>query len=134
MAAWVSLIVSISLQTAGVHHGLGKHYNAMTDDQLTNVAIFSISAGFAAVLATAWSKTSFGLSLLRISPTGRIRTALWIIIVLTNVVFGVNGLIQWIQCWPVAKLWHHTLEGSCWSSIAVQDYNTFAAGQLSSYL
>lgn len=112
----------------GVSHGLGRHYVDMTETQKSYVSLFSISAGFASILATAWSKIAFAISLLRIS-TGRVKTAVWIIIVSTNVVFGVNGLIQWIQCWPVAKAWDWYLEGSCWPSVIVQDINTFVAGR-----
>ncbi|KAJ9144029.1 hypothetical protein NKR19_g6569 [Coniochaeta hoffmannii] len=126
IAAWLSLLISIALQTAGVHHGLGLHYSAMTEAQKSRVSLLSIAAGFGSILATAWSKVAFGLSLLRIS-TGRIRAAVWVVIVSTNVVFGVNGLIQWIQCWPVAKAWDWYLEGSCWSSEVVQDVNTAVA-------
>lgn len=128
IAAWISLIVSIALQTAGVSHGLGKHYSAMTEEQKSQVALFSISAGFASILATSWSKTSFAMSLLRIS-TGQVRTIFWVIIVSVNVVFGVNGLIQWIQCWPIAKEWNWYMAGTCWSSVVVQNYNTFSAGK-----
>ena len=100
----------------------------MTEAQKSRVSLFSIAAGFGSILATAWSKVAFGLSLLRIS-TGRMRAAVWVVIVSTNVVFGVNGLIQWIQCWPVAKAWDWYLEGSCWSSETVQDVNTAVAGE-----
>jgi hypothetical protein len=99
----------------------------MTEEQKSVVTIFSIAAGFGSILATAWSKIAFAISLLRIS-TGRVKTVVWIIIVSTSVVFGANGLIQWVQCWPVAKAWDWNVGGSCWSSLIVQDINTFVAG------
>ncbi|OIW34074.1 hypothetical protein CONLIGDRAFT_711873 [Coniochaeta ligniaria NRRL 30616] len=126
VAAWLSLVVSITLQTVGVSHGLGKHYIAMTEEQKSAVTIYSISAGFGSILATAWSKIAFAMSLLRIS-TGRVRTVVWIIIVSTSAVFVANGMIQWFQCWPVSKAWDWNLEGSCWTSLIVQDINTFVA-------
>ena len=101
------------MQTAGVAHGLGRHYNTMNREQLATTAVLSISAGFCSVLAASWSKTSFALSLLRIS-TGHVCVVVWAIIVTTNLVFGVLGLMQWIQCWPVSKLWHYEITGSCW--------------------
>ncbi len=104
------------------------HYVALTEEQKSSVTIFSISAGFGSILATAWSKIAFAMSLLRIS-TGRVKIAVWAIIASTSAVFVVNGLIQWVQCWPVAKAWNWNLEGSCWSSVIVQDINTFVAGQ-----
>ncbi|KAH8910231.1 hypothetical protein BR93DRAFT_468006 [Coniochaeta sp. PMI_546] len=126
IAAWLSLLISVAIQTAGVSHGLGMHYVAMTEEQKSYVALLSISAGFGSILATAWSKIAFAMSLLRIS-TGRVRLVVWLIIISTNIVFGANGLIQWIQCWPVAKAWDWYLEGSCWPSAIVQDINTAVA-------
>lgn len=99
----------------------------MTEEQKSLVSLFSIAAGFGSILATAWSKIAFAMALLRIS-TGRVRVVVCAIIVSTNVVFGVNGLIQWIQCWPVAKAWNWDLDGSCWGSGVVQDVNTAVAG------
>jgi hypothetical protein len=123
-------MVSIALQTAGVTHGLGRPYNTMNYKQLTTMTVLCISAGFGSVLAASWSKTSFALSLLRIS-TGRVRVAVWVIIVSTNLVFGVLGLMQWIQCWPVAKLWLPKMPGSCWPSRTFQGYSAFASGPFS---
>ncbi|KAK0638990.1 hypothetical protein B0T16DRAFT_338091 [Cercophora newfieldiana] len=127
VAAWISLMVSIALQTAGVHHGLGRPYHTMDDDRLVTMGVLSISAGFGSILATSWSKTSFALSLLRISTTGRVRIAVWVIIISTNLVFGALGLMQWIQCWPFAKLWNSKMEGSCWPSYIFQGYGAFAS-------
>ncbi|KAK5654249.1 hypothetical protein OQA88_7424 [Cercophora sp. LCS_1] len=128
VAAWLSLMVSVALQTAGVvHGGLGRPYTAVTHDQLAIMSVLSISAGFGSILAASWSKTSFALSLLRISTPGWIRMAVWAIIISTNVVFGVLGLMQWIQCWPVAKLWSYELPGSCWPSYIFQGYGAFAS-------
>jgi hypothetical protein len=65
--------------------------------------------------------------LLRIS-TGRVQLFVWFIIVSVNLVLGANGTIQWVQCWPVRKLWYWELEGSCLPPKTVQNYNTFVAG------
>ena len=116
------------MQSAAVTHGLGNHYNDMDQEALTAVNIFSISAGFGSILATCWSKTSFAISLLRIS-TGRTRAFVWFIIVSVNLVLGSNGVIQWVQCWPVQKQWYYQLEGSCFPPKIVQNYNTFVAGE-----
>lgn len=120
-------MVSIALQTAAVHHGLGRHYRTMNENQLATMGVLSISAGFSSILATSWSKISFALSLLRISTTRRIRITVWIIIISTNLVFGALGLMQWIQCWPVSKMWLYKLEGSCWPSYIFQGYGAFAS-------
>ncbi|KAL2192729.1 hypothetical protein P885DRAFT_47025 [Corynascus similis CBS 632.67] len=126
IASWVALVVSIALQTVAVTLGLGNLYNDLGVDAANKVALYSISAGFASILATCWSKTSFAISLLRIS-TGSVRLFIWFIVISVNLVLGSNGTIQWVQCWPVRKLWDWYLDGSCFPPNFVQNYNTFVA-------
>jgi len=90
--------------------------------------MLSMAAVFASILAASWSKLSFALSLLRI-PFGRVRVIVRIIIVTTNLVFGALGLMQWIQCWPVARSWDSKTPGKCWPSYIFQKYSAFASGQ-----
>lgn len=118
----------MALQSVGVSHGLGRHYADLDVDSIVAVSLFSMCAGFGSILATCWSKTSFALSLLRIS-TGRMRILIWAIIIGVNLVLGTNGLVQWIQCWPIQKRWYYDMEGSCFPSQIVQNYNTFFAGK-----
>ena len=123
----VALVASIALQSVGVSHGLGRHYSDLDLDQNTAVSLYSMCAGFGSILATCWSKTSFAISLLRIS-TGKVRLFVWFIIISVNIVLGSNGLVQWIQCWPVQKRWYYDMDGYCFPSKIVQNYNTFFAG------
>ena len=123
----VALVASIALQSVGVSHGLGRHYSDLDLDQNTAVSLYSMCAGFGSILATCWSKTSFAISLLRIS-TGKVRHFVWFIIISVNIVLGSNGLVQWIQCWPVQKRWYYDMDGYCFPSKIVQNYNTFFAG------
>lgn len=124
----VALIASISLQSVGVAHGLGRHFAELDAEAITAVSLYSICAGFGSILATCWSKTSFAISLLRIS-TGGMRAFIWFIIITVNLVLGSNGLVQWIQCWPIQKRWYYEMEGTCFPSQIVQNYNTFFAGE-----
>ncbi|KAL2132355.1 hypothetical protein VTI74DRAFT_3926 [Chaetomium olivicolor] len=126
IASWVALVVSVALQTAGTAYGLGRLFAYLNPEQVTAVALYSICAGFCSILATCWSKTSFAISLLRIS-NGGVRVFVWFIIISTNLVLGANGAIQWAQCWPIQKRWHYDMEGSCWPSEIVQNFNTFVA-------
>lgn len=126
----VSLVVSTSLQTAGVSYGLGTHYYDQTIEDKDTIGIFSISAGFALILAASWSKTSFAISLLRIAGA-RARVCTWFVIVSVNLVFAANGIVQWVQCWPVRKQWDaEMVEGTCLPPDVVQNFITFVAGRL----
>lgn len=97
-------------------------------ENINKVSLFSYTAGFFSVLATCWSKTSFASTLLRIS-NGWMKGFVWFIIISVNLVLGINATVQWVQCWPVEKLWYTSIDGRCWSPKVVQHYNIFVAGE-----
>ncbi|TQN63630.1 hypothetical protein CSHISOI_11786, partial [Colletotrichum shisoi] len=88
-------------------------------------------AGSLSIIAAAWSKTSFALTLLRIaqeSPERRMKRLVWLIIVSINVALGLSVLFTWIQCWPVEKTWRTaSTPGTCWPKSVVMGYNVFTA-------
>ena len=92
------------------------------------MSLISYSAGFATILAAAWSKTSFGITLLRIAE-GWVRWVVWFIIISVNIVLGVSAIIMWTRCWPVAKLWNDQLEGTCWTPVTMERYQTFTSSR-----
>lgn len=125
------LLVSVILQTVGVNYGLGKHYDTLREENtIIQVSFYSYLAGFFPILATSWAKTSFALSLLRITTSHEMRWSIWAIIVVVNLVFASNGIIQWVQCWPIPRLWNTDLEGGkCLSPSTIQNFNIFVAGK-----
>jgi hypothetical protein len=66
-----------------------------------------------AIISQSWSKTSFAITLLRISE-GRIRYFLWFAIATINVLFALGALFPWIACNPREKAWEPRLAGTCW--------------------
>jgi hypothetical protein len=116
--------------TQAVKYGLGHHWDQFPNySHIVDVNILSYAAGFCTTVATAWSKTSFAITLLRLSNNGWIRWLVWFIIVTVNLVLGFAAAIMWIQCWPVAKLWTPEMPGTCWPLHVVRDYITFACGR-----
>lgn len=90
--------------------------------------LVSNTSGFFAILAAMWSKTSFAITVLRISQ-GQTRYLIWFIIVSINAVLGFAALSTYIQCTPTEKLWMPFMkEGSCWPKQVIINYNIFAAG------
>jgi len=110
----------------GVTYGIGLHFHEMEPDKMPVSIMLGYTAGFCAIMAAAWSKTSFAVSLLRIT-TGRVRWFVWFIIVSVNVVLGVSGTMLLVTCWPTEKLWHPEVEGRCWSSKIGENYQMFAS-------
>ena len=116
--------------TEGTKYGIGLHYEDMDYTKMPMVSLISYSAGFATILAAAWSKTSFGITLLRIS-SGWIKWFIWFIILSVNIILGVSATIMWTRCWPVAKLWYPELEGTCYTPVTMERYQTFTSSGLS---
>ncbi|MBE3045623.1 hypothetical protein IMZ48_24365, partial [Candidatus Bathyarchaeota archaeon] len=71
-------------------------------ENIPRVSAFSYAAGFTTILGTCWSKTSFGITLLRVSD-GWVRWFVWFLIISVNLVLIANAVILWVQCWPIQK-------------------------------
>jgi hypothetical protein len=123
-----TILVSSALLTKGTKYGIGLHFEDVDLKNISTYAWISISAGFCTILGTTWSKTSFAITLLRLSSSRWMRGIIWLIIISVNLVLGFAATVMWIQCWPVAKLANSDLPGSCWPAHVVQNYMTFASG------
>lgn len=89
--------------------------------------ILLINAGGSATLTAAtWSKTSFALTLLRLTE-GKVKWVLWFIIITMNIFMGLSALFNWIQCTPVNKAWDVFVDGTCWDPKIVPRYNIFSS-------
>ena len=124
----IALLVASSLLSIGVRFGIGRHNKDVEPRNFSSVLFYSYAGGFVFILAALWSKTSFAITLLRVS-TGRVKLLVWFLIISINLVMGARATIQWVQCWPVEKLWHILAPGTCWSRVIVKDYETFSSGE-----
>ncbi|KAM7183430.1 hypothetical protein V8F33_013601 [Rhypophila sp. PSN 637] len=126
IAGWISLATSAAMLSVCTHFDLGKHGDFIKPENLSPLLLFSYIAGTFSILAAAWSKSSFALTLLCIS-NGWTKKIIWFILISVNVVLGTGALLQWIQCWPTQKLWLGG-EGVCWMGFQrMREYNTFSA-------
>ncbi|KAK0624349.1 hypothetical protein B0T14DRAFT_454603 [Immersiella caudata] len=126
VAAWAALIASCIVQSVSVQLGFGKEFGAIAPELVGTARLVSVIAGFLLILAACWSKTSFALTLLRISQGWPRR---WVIFVIctTNFFFVASGVIHWAQCWPLRLLWEQELKGECLPIQIVNGYNMFVA-------
>ena len=120
--------MSTALLTRGVDYGVGLHFENMVPDNIPIVAEYSYAAAFATILGIAWSKTSFGFSILRIS-TGWMRALIWFIIISMNMVLVANAVMLYAQCTPVRRLFDERSEGTCWPKVYGEKYQTFCASR-----
>lgn len=100
----------------------------MDPEKIPETSKFSYAAGFTTILGTSWSKTSFGITLLRIS-SGWLKWFVWFIIISVNLVLSASAILLWVQCLPVEKLFDELAEGTCFSRHIIEDYQTFCSGK-----
>lgn len=74
------------------------------------------------------SKTSFCVTLLRLTIVPWQRHILWFIIVTINLAFWAGAVMTLVQCDPPEKLWNLALEGTCWDNRIVIYFCVFVGG------
>ncbi|KAL1836438.1 hypothetical protein VTJ49DRAFT_5147 [Mycothermus thermophilus] len=77
------------------------------------------------ILAIVWSKTSFGITILRL-VRDRLRLFVTVLLVVMNVVMGLQAIFSWIKCSPVEKAWRPQTEGICWDIRISNGYGVFS--------
>ncbi|KAI1412235.1 hypothetical protein F5Y13DRAFT_180305 [Hypoxylon sp. FL1857] len=113
VASWVILVASCILVSINVAAGLGKHDRDINPQVLgvINERTAIVSSLYA--ISSAWSKTSFAISLLRIA-TPRLRIMIWFLTITMNIFMYVTAVLAYVMCRPVDKLLGPPGEGECW--------------------
>ncbi|PKY01116.1 hypothetical protein P168DRAFT_284659 [Aspergillus campestris IBT 28561] len=118
-AAQVLHIVSGAIYTRTVTMGVaGRHLDDLKDQSRTNEAMVLFGVGQTiGIVCLSLSRTSFAISLIRVSPCRVMKGFLWFLIVTMNFLMLGSASIYMIQCQPPAALWDTSLRqtGTCWS-------------------
>jgi hypothetical protein len=122
--------VDCALISACINLGFGRPLPQFKPANLEPFLLFSNLAGTFAILAALWSKTSFAVTVLRIS-SGWVKKLVWFIIVTVNACLGVAIVITWAQCTPIEKVWRPRVPGECWTKGIQVRYNIFTASEFS---
>ncbi|KAH8837786.1 hypothetical protein MCOR27_004010 [Pyricularia oryzae] len=114
LVSWVCMYATALVNSIMVSLGSGKHIFAVDPSRLGDLTLLANVAGTTSILAAQLSKTSFGMTLLRIATDRLTRVLVWFAIVTINLAMTANLLSQWFQCNPPAKVWIPMLPGDCW--------------------
>lgn len=115
VASWTALLGYVILATI-IFDTVNAQRNSglpISTDALNRLATLGICSTTLAITTQSWSKTSFAITLLRISD-GWLSYFLWAVIVSMNVLFGLGALFLWVGCSPLEKAWHPRVAGTCW--------------------
>jgi hypothetical protein len=116
--------------TIAIGLGFGKHGYEIPFDNFGNLILVGLLSVTFDIIGQAWSKTSFAITILRISE-GKIRIFIWFAIISMNVLLGLGAMSFWVQCSPIQKSWNPLLPGTCWNPQVGIVYGIVAGGEFS---
>lgn len=123
------LAVSIAVTSLNVSVGLGLHFKEIPAENLESFLLYSTIASVPNILAAAWSKTSFIITLARLMMDRWQRILLWTIGIVLNVPMTVLAVATFLRCNPPEKNWKPMIEGTCWPPEAYTKFGIFAGGK-----
>ncbi|KAK4458968.1 hypothetical protein QBC42DRAFT_254821 [Cladorrhinum samala] len=126
IGSWLSLVASCAFVSASITLGFGRSLSLFNYRNLEPYLLYTNLAGTFSILAALWSKTSFGLTILRIS-SGWTKFAVWFIIISVNIALGGAIVLTWGQCMPIEKTWRPSIPGRCWPKYYQVRYNIITA-------
>ncbi len=128
LVSWVTLVVQVSITSYLVSLGWGKHAWDFDANNIPKIYLpLPVRATFTLTLI-AWTKTAFGLTLLRLTE-GWLKRVVWFIIVTVNIALGLSALLTWVQCKPLYAAWTFGAAGECWPGHVVLDFHFFSGGK-----
>ncbi|KAI6357361.1 hypothetical protein MCOR25_007664 [Pyricularia grisea] len=113
VVAWVCQLASAAQLSVMIANGFGLPGKYLNAEHTYRVGLGGLVAGTMLILATTGSKTSFILTLVRISTGPQLTVALCVAAVSMNLFHVATIVIQWTQCRPLEKAWHDVPSGSC---------------------
>ncbi|KAI0170535.1 hypothetical protein BJ166DRAFT_197689 [Pestalotiopsis sp. NC0098] len=120
------LIVHVSLSSYAVTLGFGKHTAIVPVENLyTLVKLVSVTSALT-LIAAAFSKTSFALTLLRLTD-GWLKRAVWAIIITLNLTLFINAILPFTRCTPSEASWNPAVEGTCFDILITIRFSIFGA-------
>jgi len=128
IGAWLCITAESSCLTYATTLGYGKYWydwSPIYEEVVTMVKLIN-AGGSLSLTAAIWSKTSFALTLLRLTE-GRMKWVIWFIIISMNIAMGLSALFVWVQCTPLPRIWDPTVPGKCWDPHVLPNYNIFSA-------
>ncbi|KAF2801191.1 putative integral membrane protein [Melanomma pulvis-pyrius CBS 109.77] len=131
--SWLFTIIYAALITESVRYGMGKHSVDILPENESPMYKYLFIGEFFSLIAIPTSKTSFTVTLLRLSTRRWQKVLLWFIIVTMNLVMWLCAILLFLQCTPVERNWNKDLKGTCWKSKVQDNYSIFA-GAYSAFL
>ncbi|ORY01418.1 hypothetical protein BCR34DRAFT_605914 [Clohesyomyces aquaticus] len=124
--SWICIVLYAALTTLSVHYGLGRHVYEVDPANMPFVFKWMLIGELFGIIAIPLSKTSFSLTLLRITVRKPHKVFIWFIIISTNVIMWTCAFWLVFQCSPPHRLWHPNVPGKCANKNVTTHFALFA--------
>lgn len=123
----MSLAISVSINTYIVSLGFGTHIWTISKENLKTINLNTIMVATFGIIATTTSKSSFALTLYRISPNAWMKYFLIFVIISVNISMNLVWIFGLAKCTPIEKVWDGEVPGTCWDRKKLLKFQLFAA-------
>ncbi|KAK1574722.1 uncharacterized protein LY79DRAFT_496595, partial [Colletotrichum navitas] len=127
VAAWISLAISVSINSYIISLGFGHHLSTISDHNKRTINLFTILVAIFSILATTLSKTSFALMLYRLVLNEWLKYFLIFVMVTINISLNLVWIFGFAKCTPLTKVWDPSVPGECWDKTRLVKYQLFSA-------
>ncbi|KAI0969926.1 hypothetical protein F4678DRAFT_141373 [Xylaria arbuscula] len=130
IAAFASMLIGVALISSGIMLGFADPNAVMTPYSSRQLQIHGGVQNVVLSLASDFSKTSFGFTLLRVTE-GRMKQLVVFLIVLLNIVYFFTIIFTFFKCSPEIYSW--LPKDTCWSTWTYVKYAIFG-GSFSAFV
>jgi hypothetical protein len=123
----VSLAIAVSINTYIVSLGFGDHADTISDENLKEINLHTILVALFGIVATSTSKTSFALTLHRITTSAWLKYFLIFVIFSINISMNLVWIFGFAKCTPLKRVWDKDVPGTCWDGNKLLKFQLFAA-------
>ena len=124
------MTVYIGLAIASTYYGMGMHSDDLDRTEFVYANKLMTFGQFFALGSIAIAKSSFCVTLLRLSASQWQKWLLYTIIVTTNLLLWLCAIFLFTFCTPVARKWDPSVPGRCWAFRAQLYFALFSGGEL----
>ncbi|EFX02151.1 hypothetical protein CMQ_2200 [Grosmannia clavigera kw1407] len=112
LLSWILLLVGAITTTIAAHNGFGHHHDTIGSETSKLLRILGLVSVFSSFTSAVASKTSFAVTLIRLSD-GWLRRLEWAIVISLNLLLPLCAYCIFGFCTPTAKIWKPYIEGKC---------------------
>ncbi|KAH8172310.1 hypothetical protein LIA77_06565 [Sarocladium implicatum] len=127
IVAMASLTIAASINSYLVSLGFGQHVHTISKDDLKTINLWTILVATFGIIATTTSKSSFALTLHRLTTAAWMKYFLIFIIVTINVSMNLVWIFGFAKCTPLHRVWDKSVPGTCWDPSKLVKFQLFAA-------